>query len=132
METNKNKKLIFIVDDSEIITEMIKKYLESQGTYDIKTFKTGEDMVQYLDMYPDVILLDYHLSDESSKNNMDGEDVLKVMKKQGIDCKVVLISGYTDEKKAEELSVLGVVDFVDKHDEEVLENLDKTLSTHAV
>ena len=77
------KKQIFIVDDDPAILDALELALNS--VYTIKTFVNGEDLLNYHDTHPDLVLLDKQLP------GIDGLDVCRNLKEQLITSKVPVI-----------------------------------------
>lgn len=98
---------IFIVEDNELYAKVLKKQLENEH-FEAHVFYTGGDCLSNLDRQPDLILLDYTLPD------MNGDAVLKLIKKQKPDVHVIIISGQNDINTAIELLKNGAYDYLTK------------------
>jgi len=89
------KSSILIVDDDEFLTETFKVILETVG-YLVDVASTGMQAIHKTkDKSYDLIILDIKLPD------INGDEVARIIKKQGKKTKVVIITGY--EKLAEGL-----------------------------
>jgi len=64
---NKEKILIFLVDDDPIFQKVLETQFKEQTDYETKTFSTGEDSLKKLTENPDIIFLDYQLNSLSPK-----------------------------------------------------------------
>jgi len=89
------KSSILIVDDDEFLTETFKVILETVG-YNVEIASSGMQAIHKTkDKNFDLIILDIKLPD------INGDEVARIMKKQGKKTKIVMITGY--EKLAEGL-----------------------------
>ncbi len=94
-EVTSGKPSILIVDDDEFLTETFKVILETVG-YQVEVAATGMQAIHKTkDRTYDLVILDIKLPD------INGDEVARIMKKQGKKTKVVMITGY--EKLAEGL-----------------------------
>ena len=94
-ESISKKSRILIVDDDEFLTETFKVILETVG-YSVEVAATGMQAINLTkDRTYDMIILDIKLPD------INGDEVARIMKKQGKKTKIVMITGY--EKLAEAL-----------------------------
>jgi len=104
---------IFLVDDEPIQNEMLKDYLNERFLYNIETYENGESALQNMNLNPEIIVLDYHLSanDSSVKN---GVEVLKSIKSQYPNCQVIMLSGQDKLDVAVDSMKYGAYDYVVK------------------
>ena len=94
-EMVQGKSSILIVDDDEFLTETFKVILETVG-YHVEIASSGMQAIHKTkDNNFDLIILDIKLPD------INGDEVARIMKKQGKKTKIVMITGY--EKLAEGL-----------------------------
>ncbi len=94
-EATTGKSSILIVDDDEFLTETFKVILETVG-YQVEVAATGMQAIHKTkNKTYDLVILDIKLPD------INGDEVARIMKKQGKKTKVVMITGY--EKLAEGL-----------------------------
>ena len=99
---------ILIIDDEERMNEYIKTYLGKRG-FEIVAALTGRGALDiYVKENPDIILLDLGLPD------MDGREVLKEIKAESPQFKIVVISAYKDDDTKNELFQLGADYFLGK------------------
>ncbi len=86
-------KKIFLVDDDEFYLQMLVEFLSKQPAYHISTFTTGEKCLEaMLSVKPDVIILDYYLSD-NDPSAATGLSILEAIKKNHPTLPVVMLSG---------------------------------------
>jgi len=86
-----NYKNIFIVDDNEMFTQMLKDHLMENPKFKVSVFYTGEDCINNLFQNPDLIILDYYLNDVS-KEAADGLEILSEIKKYSDQIHVIMLS----------------------------------------
>jgi DNA-binding NtrC family response regulator len=112
MATN-NRQVVFLVDDEPIQNEMLKDYLAERFLFDIKTFENGEDALKNMNLNPEIIVLDYHLSahNPGAKN---GVDILKEIKEKYPHVTVIMISGQDKLEVAVDSMKYGSYDYVVK------------------
>lgn len=81
------RKSVLIIDDSTYIRSQIRDILTAGGFEIVGEAKTGESGIDLaIELKPDIITLDNVLPD------MQGVDVLRVLKKHALTSKVVMIS----------------------------------------
>ena len=105
---------ILICDDSSFTRRMIKNILKAEG----HTFVDTEDGDALLDKVKDqkfdCILLDLLMP------NKDGFEVMKELKKLGVECPIIIVSADTQETSKQMCLSLGASDYLNKppkHDE---------------
>lgn len=117
---------ILIVDDSGYSRATIKSMLTESGYNVIGEAKNGAEALDLIEeLRPDLITLDNILPD------MSGIEILKVLKAQGIKCKVIMISAVGQQSAIEEGLGLGANAYIIKPftKEKVLEEVKTSLST---
>jgi DNA-binding NtrC family response regulator len=102
------KNRILVVDDEEALRAVLSTELESEG-YVVKSAGDGEEAIRILQGESfHLILLDIKMP------NVDGFEVLKFVKQQSPQTKVIMLTGFADLKNAIESKKLGAEDFVSK------------------
>jgi len=114
------RKLIFIVDDDQIINTLIMKRFSSLG-YRVEAFSYGEECLNSLGMKPDLIILDYYFIN-SNKKVMDGMEIFDKIKETKPDIPVIMLSGQDKGEIVLELARKGIVDYIIK-DNNLIDNL---------
>ncbi|MCX7661069.1 MAG: response regulator [Candidatus Omnitrophica bacterium] len=101
---------VLIVDDEEILLNNLKSYLERKG-YIVECILNGEDGLELIKEKDfDILLLDLHL-----KEGPSGLEVLKLALKIKPELKVVVFTGYGQDKDIEETCFsLGAKGFLKK------------------
>ena len=107
---------VFILEDDTWYGSMLHHYLSMNPDYDVRRFENSQSFFQHLHERPDVITLDYSLPD------MDGDQVLKKIKQNYPEGKVIVISGQEDISTAISLLKDGAFDYIVK-DEDTKERL---------
>ncbi len=102
--------LIFIVEDDRFYADVIRKALETRNFLNVKTFPTGEECLKHLHMKPEIVLLDYRLGEE----HMDGMEVLKAIRKSGMDVQVIFLTAVDKLEVATNTIKAGAYDYVVK------------------
>lgn len=110
MKAHKSLK-VFILEDDRWYGTMLEHFLTLNPDYSVKRFETAKDFFNALHENPDVITLDYSLTDT------DGEQVLKKIKTIAPDTKVIIVSGQEDVGTAIKLLKTGAFDYIVKDSE---------------
>jgi CheY-like chemotaxis protein len=100
METNNFDpmgKLIFFADDDKMILNLLEYTFSSRNDYEVKTFKSGEELLKALDQKPDLIVLD-HFFTKSGENLMTGLDTLKKIRENNYNLPIIMLSNQPDDK----------------------------------
>lgn len=101
---------ILIVDDERDIRELVADILKDEG-YETRTAGTSDEcMKEVTGKTPSLMILDIWLKD----SNMDGIDILKVVKKDYPEVPVVIISGHGNIEIAVAAIKQGAYDFIEK------------------
>lgn len=116
---------IFIVEDNEMFAETLKVSLEMHG-FDVRKFNSGEEMISEWEEDPDIILLDYYIESQLGVA-MNGEKILRFIRRISKSLPVVVLTSNTDIGEATRMLKLGAIDFIVK-DDELMDNLLKTIN----
>jgi two-component system response regulator AtoC len=118
------KSEIVIVEDNEYYAQLIKANISKRGYKDVKLFHDGESAVEYINKnVPVCVILDHILS----SNGLNGDGVLKKIKKKNDNINVIIISAQDDVKTATELMKLGAFDYIIKNEDMTFFNLENSL-----
>lgn len=102
------KNRILVVDDEDTLRTVLSQELKSEG-YDVETAADGLLALDAIKQNKfDLVLLDIKMP------NMDGFEVLKYIKQNHQDLKIIMLTGFADLKNAIESKKLGAEDFVSK------------------
>jgi two-component system cell cycle sensor histidine kinase/response regulator CckA len=104
------QRTVLVVEDERIMLRLLAKFLSRQG-YQVLLAADGEQAIDGYCRHKteiDVVLLDVGLP------KVSGVDVLRKMKKENPDVRVVVASGYLDAQMKAEMYRAGVKAFVDK------------------
>jgi len=100
---------ILIVDDERGIRETLRGVLEDEG-FVVESVESGEACLETVKIHNYAcILLDIWLGD-----GIDGLETLRLLKEEGIDASVVMISGHGNIETAVRSTKLGAFDFIEK------------------
>ena len=117
-------KKILIVDDSSYMRSLIKDSLTEAGYEIVGEAHNGEMAIDLaMELKPDLITLDNILPD------MIGTDVLKVIKDEGMDAKVLIISAVGQKSVIIEGMELGASEYIVKPftSEDIVETVNRLL-----
>lgn len=124
------KRYVFLVDDEPIQNEMLKDYLSEKFVYELKTFDNGEEAMQHMNLHPEIIILDYHLS-AHKPDAENGVEVLKRIKNEYPETQVIMLSGQDKIDVAIDTMKYGAFDYVVKGEsafsrvENIMNNIDR-------
>ena len=107
MESYTNR-TVFVVEDNKFYAAILKNELDSFCNH-VTVFSSGEECLENLSRKPDLILLDYNLSE-----GMNGVEVLEKIKEYDDKLPVVFISGNYKLNIVKDALRLGAEDFIDK------------------
>lgn len=122
-------KLIFIVEDDEMMAQMLSDRLTENPLYKVNVYGTGEDCIKNLGLKPDIIVLDYHLN-AVDPNAADGREILHKIKSFDKNIYVIMLSGQKHYAKAAQTIMEGALEYVVKDEhafkkvEELIHSLD--------
>ncbi|MBY0232931.1 MAG: response regulator [Gemmataceae bacterium] len=109
LESGKRKALL--VDDDPEIVEVLGKFLQEDGRFEVKVAKNGFDAGMMVKEYrPDIIILDYMLPD------INGKEVCQRVRADSSleDVRILCVSGMVEDDKIQELRLAGADDFMSK------------------
>jgi two-component system, OmpR family, response regulator len=124
-----DEKLIFIVDDDKVILNLLEYTFKSREGYDVKTFASGEDCLEHIEMKPDLIVLD-HMFYKQGEKKMSGLDTLIELKKRLKDVPVIVLSGQDDTLLVREFILNGALKYIPKEDyfiDALVESVEKVI-----
>ncbi len=99
---------LLIIEDEERLAKNIQIYFQRLG-WDVECAFEAEDGLSRMgSIDPDVVLLDFNLP------GMDGLAALKHLRKQGSDCRIVMMTGQSSVQLAVDAMKAGASDFISK------------------
>jgi len=104
------RKVLLVDDDTELV-EIMTKFLEEDGRFEVKIATTGFDAGMLVKEYrPDIIVLDVMLPD------INGKEVCQRVRADNAmeDVRILCISGMIEEDKIQDLRLSGADDFMSK------------------
>ena len=125
MSDTTHKPILFVVDDDDTSIFILRKYIDRKKQFVIHTFDSGEECVENLHLNPEIMVLDYYLTQSGSR--MNGKDVVAAVKNSGKHPRIVMLSGQEDGRIVLELINEGVRDYVIKG-ENAFAELDEILN----
>lgn len=109
MTINKQDIHILIVDDEESIRITFEMFLKREGYGSISVASTLEEALALInEVHFDLIISDIVLGGET------GTELLKYIKQTGVQCPVVMITGFPNLESAAEAVRLGAFDYISK------------------
>jgi len=121
-----SNRLIFIVDDDDMYTEMLSTHLSSNPRNTIMSYSTGEDCLKNLYNEPQIIILDYNLN-MIHKDAANGMKILEQIKKQNSKTRVIMLSSQEQYGVALRTISKGAEQYVIK-DEKAFKNIDDIIN----
>jgi len=109
LESGRRK--VLLVDDDVELVEVMTKFLEEDGRFDVKIATTGFDAGMLVKEYrPDMIVLDVMLPD------INGKEVCQRVRADNTmeDVRILCISGMIEDDKIQDLRLAGADDFMHK------------------
>jgi len=108
---------ILVVDDEQDIRDFAKSFFEKRGIK-VLTASGGVEALDIIDKQkPDLVLLDIHMEE------MSGVEVLKELRQNKNDIKVIMVTGVEEEAIVNEANSWGIRGYI--HKPLVLEELEK-------
>jgi len=101
-------KKLLVVDDENEICDFLKHFFEERG-YEVHTSLSGQEALDLIPkVKPHVVLLDVHMP------GMDGIAVLKRIKEQHPQMKVIMVTALETREKIEEAVRFGADNYITK------------------
>lgn len=101
-------KKILVIDDEPIVRTSCVRSLSPEG-YEVKSASSGREGLELLENEPvDLVLLDLKMPD------MDGIEVLKIIKNRWPETKIIMITGYSTVETAVKTLKLGAFSYLEK------------------
>ncbi len=108
-------KLIFFVDDDKMIINLLEYTFQSRQQYDVRSFISGEDCLEAIDLEPDLIVLDHQLAG-AGESKMDGIETLEKIKHVNREIPVIVLTAYGTDELSDEFISKGAARFLTKDD----------------
>ncbi len=115
MKAKNDQPKIFIVDDDEAFTVLVKKHLLRSDYKNIHVFTSGRACLEAMDNKPDIILLDYIMEPDCN-----GLKVLSLVKEKNKNIFVIMITAAEKIELAIDSLRLGAYDYVVKNEKALL------------
>ena len=119
---------IIVIDNENVICDACNLVLTERG-HAVDYFKTGKTGLLAVERGSyDLALLDIKLPD------MDGMEILKIMRKKRPEVRVIVMTGYSTMSNAVQAMKLGAADYLSKPftDDELLEMVERVFSTQSL
>ena len=112
---------VLIAEDDKWYAELLQYHISLNPEYVVSHVSSGKQLISQLSEFPDIITLDYSLPD------MNGSELLKVIRQESPSTEIVIVSGQEDVKTAVGLLKEGAYDYIVK-DDDTKEKLWNTIS----
>jgi DNA-binding NtrC family response regulator len=115
---------ILVIDNEDVICEACRMVLTEKG-HKVAYYKTGKSGLEAAGLrHYDLLLLDMKLPD------MDGMDILRILKDKMPSLAVIVMTGYSTLSNAVQAMKLGAVDYLSKPftDDELLRAVENSCS----
>lgn len=106
---------IFLIDDDQMYSTIMKTSLEQNDHYDVHIFDSGEKFFNHIHENPDVVIIDYNLP------GMSGIDILKRIKQYNQYIATVILSGQDKLEVVVEAYNNGANNYIIKKENVVVE-----------
>jgi len=118
---------IFLIDDDEMYSMIIKGSIEKNDSYDVQVFTSGEEFLNAIHLNPDIVIIDYSLP------GMSGIEILKKVKEYNMDIGTIFLSGQDKVEVVVEAYNSGANNYIMKDDRVIVElnHALKNLSTNS-
>ena len=119
---------IIVIDNENVICDACNLVLTERG-HAVDYFKTGKTGLLAVERGSyDLALLDIKLPD------MDGMEILKIMRKKRPEVRVIVMTGYSTMSNAVQAMKLGAADYLSKPftDDELLEMVERVFSPQSL
>jgi two-component system, sensor histidine kinase and response regulator len=108
MPTSVQDKVVFVIDDDEIIRLSCEQILKKSG-YRVETFSSGHEGIERLkEVRPPLLVVDIKMPE------LDGFEVIKIVRKLDPEVVIVVITGYATIETAVDAMKMGAYDFLPK------------------
>jgi len=108
-------KLIFFVDDDKMMLNLMEYTFKCREGFEVRSFYSGEDCLDHLNLHPSLIVLDYYLG-EGGSTVMSGLDTLKKINEKNEKIPVVILSREKDRALISQFMQIGAMRYVIKDD----------------
>jgi len=108
-------KLLFFVDDDKMILNLLEYTVKNMQEFEVKTFQSGEDCLENLDLNPDIIILD-HIFKSGPHHLLSGLETLEEIRKKNDNVPVIILTNQEDENLRNEYKASGASGFIPKND----------------
>lgn len=127
---------VCLVDDDKMFLTSLKHDLQQKfgSLLKVSAYTTGEECIKHIfqfhpfDVFPDIVILDYILKDDTHPDAADGMKVLKELKSISDDTLVIMLSGQDTPKIARDALKNGAYEYIAKgkcafyHTQNILKN----------
>ena len=100
--TPPKKSMIYVVDDDYDVRTSLRFLLETEG-FDVRTFRSGTALLgSSTRNCADCLVVDYKMAE------IDGLELVRMLRRLDVDTPIVLITGYPDENISAKATAAGI------------------------
>lgn len=103
------KKNVLILDDSEVVLDIARKYLQDAGYFVSTALTLAEFDRHKATREPDLILLDVQMPE------LDGDDLGRTLRERKVDAPILLFSTLPDDELRRRAEAAGLSGYVSKN-----------------
>jgi len=107
-------KLVFFVDDDKMILNLLEYTFKSRQGIEVKTFFSGEECLDNMNLNPDLVVLDHLFPDDTGQ--LTGLEVIKKMREANKNVSIIVLSSQQDESLIPEFIKSGAKQYISKDD----------------
>lgn len=111
------KIIVNVLDDDQSTLDVIRTEIEWQKEYQVEYFTKVSEFYKSLDKWVDLVISDVRL-----KQGVEVDEIIDTIKKNNLNCYIVIMSAYIDMTLAKRLNLLGIK-FVEKNGAHWLDEL---------
>jgi two-component system, OmpR family, response regulator len=107
---------VFLVDDDKMFLTSLKNSLQQKfgALLKISEYTTGEACIHDMQNPPDIVILDYYLSEDNKPDTVDGIKLLREIKATSKDSTVIMLSGQDKLQVAIDSVKNGAYEYISK------------------
>lgn len=114
---------IAIVEDDSYYNSILTRYIENicgqnnscNLQFSVHSYKSGFRFVDSLENSLDFLLLDYYLYAPNRAKQINGEDILKIIRDTAPNCQVILLTALTDPLVLKKMHAQGILAHITKN-----------------
>lgn len=104
---------VFLVEDNKLFLQTLKVSMvkEFGSDIEISAYTESKSLVERMDEFPNVLVMDYHLD---SASDIEGIELVKYVRLKSPSTEIIVLTGEDDVQKALECYKNGVTNYIKK------------------